>query len=151
MNLFNAAFLSTAHGITVIDAHAFNAVNARFELLRITKLTASVCKTNLKNGQEIICTKGMFHLVNGSLYGTFRTTVQQTGNKQLSLWNIKGQNTLIGAFGRQNSIHFKKVVRIQRLKISIGSPDKSVSVFYALFCMLSGFEMRFSFQINVAG
>ena len=42
MCFLNAPLLITSHGITVINTHAFNAVNTRFKRYRVAEFTATV-------------------------------------------------------------------------------------------------------------
>ena len=49
MNFLNATLLITPHGITVINTHAFNAVNTRFKGQWVTEFTATVSQTGIAN------------------------------------------------------------------------------------------------------
>ena len=58
--LFNAAFLSASHGITVINVGSLDTGNTGFERIRITEFSASVGEDIFKQSQEIEGTKTLF-------------------------------------------------------------------------------------------
>ena len=82
VDIFHAALLAAAHGVTIIDVRPFYAVYACLKGIRITKLRASVSQKSMKKTQEIISAQFLFQPVKNGTDSAFGTTVHKESQKE---------------------------------------------------------------------
>lgn len=147
--LFNAALLSAAHGITVVNAASYNSMDPVFEGLRITEFRAAVGQYGVEQSQEVISAKLVFQTVKDHADSPFGIAVHQKSQEQLFTGEEKRQNGLPGSTRRMNSIHFRKAFKPQRLEVGIKASGKDLPVFDLRFMHFPRFELDLPFQIDV--
>ncbi len=82
MDIFNAALLTAAHGVTVIEVSPLYAVYACLQSIRITELGAPVSQEGMKKAQEIISANLLFQTVENGTDSALCTAVHQESKKE---------------------------------------------------------------------
>ena len=95
MRVFNAAFLSASHWITVIDACSLKTIFSGFQCLRVTKFTTSVCQDRFEDDVEGHGSEPVFDPVKYSADGSLGTAVQKICEKQLLIPEVKRQDAFL--------------------------------------------------------
>lgn len=93
MYVFDTAFLTTAHRITVIDTLSDYAINTSLQCSGIAKLGSPVSQDCVKKAQEIISTVLLFHPVKDHADGTLCTAAHQECQKEFSRFRKKVRRT----------------------------------------------------------
>lgn len=93
MGIFNAAFLTAAHGIAVINAGTLVIIHTSFKGLGIAEFTAPVSQDCFEKDAESHSAKPFFQTVKDSPDRALGTAVQKIGKEQLLIPEIESQDT----------------------------------------------------------
>ena len=93
VGIFNAAFLTAAHGIAVINAGTLVIIHTSLQGLRIAEFATPVSQDCFKKDAESHGAKPFFQAVKDSPDSALGTAVQKIGKEQLFIPEIKSQDT----------------------------------------------------------
>ena len=88
-----------------------------------------------------------------SFYSSGRAPIHDVSPEQFDFREVQGQDTLGGAPGREDGVHFPKIqfVSMTVLKIFVGTPHKDFTIGDLSVVGLSLFKLDLSFEVDVSG
>lgn len=119
--VFNTAFLSASHRVTVEDAGAFFSVYVGFQRVWVTEFRTPVCKDGMEQKMEIGI-QTVFKPVKDYADSAGCASVHQEGKKQLFLAQIESEQYFFRVSRRMYGIHFSgplSIVRVEQEKITV--------------------------------
>ncbi len=153
VHVFNTAFLSTPHRVTVKDVGTFFSVYAGFQRARITEFRSPGCKDGMEQKMEIGI-QTVFKPIKDDSDGTGCASVHQEGKKQLFLTQIESEQYFFRIPRRMYGVHFGSpvyVVWVEQEKIAVHAPGKDFAVGDLCFVALTWPELRIAFQVDIPG
>jgi len=147
----DTVYLTTPHGIAIIDIGPLKLIRPVLKALRIPEFASPVCQDHREEAMELIGTERFLESVKYRPYSARCSPVQQVCQEKMRVREIKGKDTLGRAFCRNDRIHLHKtaVIKRQGFKIRVGSPCKYSSVSYRGVLLLSRFHFDLTFQIDI--